>query len=372
MSELASYYKGFKTESARWARFGPYYAMFPVDFAFNVIDKYSKRGDKILDPFSGRGTSIFAGSILGRQSTGIEINPLGWIYGSVKLHPANHNKVLNRLKEIYDLRQNYELEAKNCSDFFKMCFCEDVLKFLLSARTNLKWKESRIDRTLMAFVAYYLHGGIGKGLSNQMRSTRAFAIQYSMDWWIKNNLVAPPNINAFDFLSNKIHWRYGKGFVRLQNGSIKLGDSCDITRKMQKNEKRQYSLLFTSPPYCGVTDYFKDQWLRLWLLGGNDFPKTNKEDNKNKFDNKIKYTEMLNMVFGNCAKLMKEDANIYVRTDCREFTRETTINTLRENFPNHKLEIIERPIQNNVITQTMIHGNFSKKPGEVDIILTPI
>lgn len=57
---------------------------------------------------------------------------------------------------------------------------------------------------------------------------------------------------------------------------------------------------------------------------------------------------------------MKEYANIYVRTDCREFTKETTINTLKENFPNYKLEIIERPIQNNAITQTMIHGNFSK------------
>lgn len=40
MSELESHYKGFKTKSARWARFGPYYAMFPVDFAFSVIDKY--------------------------------------------------------------------------------------------------------------------------------------------------------------------------------------------------------------------------------------------------------------------------------------------------------------------------------------------
>lgn len=66
---------------------------------------------------------------------------------------------------------------------------------------------------------------------------------------------------------------------------------------------------------------------------------------------------------------MKEDANIYVRTDCREFTKETTINILRKNFPNHKLEIIKQSIRNNVITQTMIHGNFSKKLGEVDVIL---
>ena len=371
MLELEHYYKGYKSKSARWARFGPYYAMFPVSFAFEVINKYSKRGDKILDPFSGRGTSIFAGSALSRQSVGIEINPLGWIYGSVKLYPAKEDKVLARLKEIYDLRGNYELEAKNCSDFFKMCFCEDVLKFLFSAKTNLDWKHNHIDRTLIAFIAYYLHAGIGKGLSNQMRSTRAFAIQYSLDWWAKNRLTTPPKINALDFLSKKIQWRYQWGALELKNGFIEFGDSCNITKQMQNNEKQTYSLLFTSPPYCGVTDYFKDQWLRLWLLGGDDYPRMQKEEHKNKFDNKEKYTQMLDIVFKNCAKLMKENACIYVRTDCREFTKETTIRILRENFYNHKLKIIEQPIQKNTITQTIIHGNFSKKQGEVDIILTP-
>ena len=37
--------KGFKTPESRWARFGPYYAMFPLDFAFEVVEKYSKKGD---------------------------------------------------------------------------------------------------------------------------------------------------------------------------------------------------------------------------------------------------------------------------------------------------------------------------------------
>lgn len=372
MYKIKHCYKESNPESARWARFGPYYAMFPVDFAFDIINTYSKRGDKILDPFSGRGTSIFAGSILGRESVGIEINPLGWIYGSVKLYPADQDKVLARLKTIYDLRENYEFEVKHCSDFFKMCFCEDILKFLFSARINLQWEHNHIDRTLISFIAFYLHAGIGKGLSNQMRSTRAFAIQYSLDWWTKNHLTTPPKINAFEFLSKKIHWRYQLGTPRLKNGFIKLGDSCDITNTMQKNEKQKYSLLFTSPPYCGVTDYFKDQWLRLWLLGGDDIPKTKKEAHKNKFDNKIKYAQMLDMIFKNCADLMKRNAYIYVRTDCRDFTRETTISILKKYFPHHSMQTIERPLQKNIITQTIIHGNFSKKQGEVDVILKPI
>lgn len=36
MIQVDDIVKGFKTPEARWARFGPYYAMFPIDFAFDV------------------------------------------------------------------------------------------------------------------------------------------------------------------------------------------------------------------------------------------------------------------------------------------------------------------------------------------------
>lgn len=45
---------GYSIAEARWARYGPYYAMFPLEFAFDVVNKYSKEGDFILDPFAGR------------------------------------------------------------------------------------------------------------------------------------------------------------------------------------------------------------------------------------------------------------------------------------------------------------------------------
>jgi hypothetical protein len=33
---------GHSTAESRWARIGPYYAMFPLDFAFNIVEKYSR------------------------------------------------------------------------------------------------------------------------------------------------------------------------------------------------------------------------------------------------------------------------------------------------------------------------------------------
>jgi hypothetical protein len=58
----------------------------------------------------------------------------------------------------------------------------------------------------------------------------------------------------------------------------------------------------------------------------------------------------------------------HVRTDAREYTRDTTIEILRESFPNKNLEIIKREYTKP--TQTALYGDKSSKPGEVDIILS--
>jgi hypothetical protein len=66
---------------------------------------------------------------------------------------------------------------------------------------------------------------------------------------------------------------------------------------------------------------------------------------------------------------MTPDAIIYVRTDAREFTLQTTLEVLQEAFPNKKIDIQLRPLAKK--TQTALFGDSSAKPGEVDIILTP-
>ena len=43
MRNINNIVRGFSTPESRWARFGPYYAMFPLEFAFEVVEKYSKK-----------------------------------------------------------------------------------------------------------------------------------------------------------------------------------------------------------------------------------------------------------------------------------------------------------------------------------------
>ena len=370
MINLRQTIKGFETAEARWARLGPYYAMFPLDFAFEVVTEYSNKGDFIIDPFAGRGSSIYAGGVLGRQSLGIEINPVGWLYSSVKLRPAKKGDVLNRLEEIYSKRNYYKRLAKKMPKFFQICYCEEVLKFLLSARKFLSWKTDTVDATLMSILLVYLHGKLGEGLSNQMRMTKAMGINYSLNWWKKNNMTIPPRIEPLDFIKKKIEWRYKRGTPNLSTSYMVFGDSTimlkDIVTRALEN-KIKFSLLFTSPPYHSVTDYHIDQWLRLWLLGGGERPKSSQEKNRGRFISKDDYYNLLDCVFGDCAAIMAEESTVYVRTDAREFCFSTTRDVLRKHFPDHKMMVKLKPFTSR--TQTEICGNTTNSTGEIDIIL---
>jgi len=356
------------TAESRWARLGPYYAMFPLEFAFETIDEFSKKGDFIIDPFAGRFSSIFAGSVTGRKGVGIEINPVGWLYGKAKINPASMNRVLEKLKLIYQKRNNYKRTMENMPQFYRLCFCDEVLKFLLSARRNLQWKEKKIDATLMSIILVYLHGKIEQSLSNQMKMTKAMGMNYSINWWKEQNMETPPEINPYKFLKNRIEWRYEKGLPQTESETETiLGDSTKKLLNMAKINQNKFSLLFTSPPYCSVTDYYSDQWLRYWMLGGVGNPLCLRERHKDRFNNKVEYSNLLNSVFKNCSYLMKEKSTIYVRTDIRQFTQETTINVLKRNFPDYKMYTF--PANVNKRTQTDVMGNSSLKRGEIDIIM---
>ncbi len=363
----------YRTAAGRWAGLGPYYAMFPLDFAFQVVEKYSRPRDAVLDPFAGRASSVYAAAITNREAVGIEINPVGWLYGKVKLAPASKNRVLARVEEIGEIA-NFAIhpEQHNLPEFFHHCYSPKVLNYLLFARDFLNWKNSKIDSTLMALLLVNLHGKREGSLSNQMRQSKAMSPEYSINWWKEKNL-SPPDIDPVRFLSRRIEWRYAKGIPVAPCGKVLFGDSTKliprITKDVTKGNQRRFDLLFTSPPYCDITDYHYDQWLRLWMLGGPALAIRTRKKWQGRFSGKENYRELLAEVFQGCAQLLRRNATIYIRTDARQYTQQTTKDILKEIFPRKSLTVIRRPFLKK--TQTFLFGDNEKKPGEIDIVLRP-
>jgi hypothetical protein len=217
----------------------------------------------------------------------------------------------------------------------------------------------------MAFILVYLHGKRGDSLSNQMRQSKAMSPGYSIRWW-KDRGLHPPRIDVERFLMKRIAWRYAKGVPDVAPSKLALGHGEHILR-FASPDLPAAKLLFTSPPYSGVTSYHYDQWLRLWLLGAPDHPRRNGQFHVGKFESPDRYDRLLTRVFAKCATLMDRGGFVYVRTDARARTREITERVLREVFPDWTLRVARKPLSRH--SQTALFGDKSPKPGEVDLIL---
>ena len=360
----------FDTAEKRWAGIGPYYAMFPVRFADTVIRKYTNKGDIVLDPFAGRAPSIYSATIQKRTGIGIELNPVGWVYGKTKLHPANQIVVENRLSEIAEKVEDYTKAAENLPEFFHLCFNHNVRRFLLAARDQLKWKRRIADWTIMGLLLVYLHGKRGQALSNQMRQTKSMAPDYAIRWWKEHNLT-PPEIDPVEFMLKRIKWRYAKGRPYCNGSQVYLGDSSLILSEVRRNlvnlGKLPVRLVLTSPPYFGVTNYHYDQWIRLWMLGYPPEPNSSLGKYRERFQAEGEYKNLLEKTFRKVSHLIDKKSVIYVRTDSRIYTLETTCNILKQVFSDKKMTIKEQPVSGS--TQTQLFGNHSPKMNEVDLIL---
>ena len=334
--------------------------MFPPLFIYDAVRNLTRRGETVLDPFCGRGNAPFTANALGRPAMGIDINPVGWIFAAVKMSPtADRQQVISRLNEIAQARRPPDYKARN--RFETMAWAPSVRALLRSARRELNWRDSKVDRTLMAFIALHVQDKIGDGLSNLMSPTIAYSQDYAVKWWTKRGLLQPPQIDPIAMLTHKITRRYQYGTPEQTESATLLGDA---RAELPKQANLNAGLLITSPPYCGVTDYWNDHWIRLWLLGYEFHKDWSKAA---RYQNKADYQDLIRAVFQETSRHLKKSAAVLIRTDRRRHTADMCISAMREVWPKRKLLIRETIAPHKGIS--VQHGRGGNKAKELDLLI---
>ena len=314
------------TPQHAWYGLGRYYAMFPAPFVTEAVDKFSAPGDVVMDPFSGRGNAPFIASAKGRPTISCDILPIAWLFTEVRLNPAvNVVSVLNRLDKVR--RAVRPKDKVHESQFESMAWSSDVIGFLRAAKRELNWKESKFDRTLMAFIALHMQDKASDGLSNRLAGTVAQSHSYAIRWWTKHGYTHPPKTDPVEYLSRKIKRRYRFGVPTMAKSKNWLADSKE---KLKSIHQSNVKLLITSPPYHDMVDYWNDQWIRMWLLGGDmrkDWSQCHRHSDKSE------YKALINGVFTNAARHLRSDGAVVVRCGSKKITASVCKNAIQSAWP---------------------------------------
>ncbi len=294
-----------------------YHGMFPAKLAHYFIQRYSRVGDLVLDPFSGRGTTVLQARVEGRRTIGNDLSPLAFVLSRAKAAPPTWLALMQKIDELESgYKEDLDLDAP---EDIKMLYHESTLSQLiylqryLFRRAMASW--SQIDFMLAGAIAGILHGGhrvdgTSLYLSISMPNTFSMSPGYVEKFIRENNLVKIDQ-NVFERLRDKLARLYLDGLPG-PNGSVTNRDAGDL---MLGDTLRAGSvkLLLTSPPYLDVVNYGTSNWIRLWWLGVDEVARdagkgrlrlNAKLDHKHNFSG---YLEFMRRTFNSARRMLAKD-----------------------------------------------------------------
>lgn len=244
----------------------PYYTMFPLDFPLRAL-RDAPETSLVLDPFCGRGTTLYAARLRGLTAVGIDSNRVAVAIAAAKLSSVSAGEILSLSAEILQ-KFSGSIDLPD-GEFWKWCYHPDTLVEICILRGYFLSKIlNQADIVLRALVLGLLHGPRTNGrpsyLSNQMPRTYATKPDAAVDFWEKRNL-RPRRVNTLDMIRRRAEYILEQlpphGCGRVYQGDI---------RSISLRYGRRFTHVITSPPYVGMRCYVSDQWLRNWFLGAGD------------------------------------------------------------------------------------------------------
>lgn len=263
-----------------------YHGMFPAKVAHQFIQQYSKIGDVVLDPFSGRGTTPLQARVEGRNAIANDLSPLAYVLSRAKTDPPTWdeaNSLVDDLERAFKVAQQGEPDV---SPDIRMLYHENTLAQLCFIRERLLAKEitawTRPELMLAGSLAGIMHGGwrrdgTSQYLSISMPNTFSMSPTYVAKY-IRENGLQKLDQDVFERLREKL----ARLYLDDNGGSAGVTHHSDAAALMSGSRLAESSvdLVVTSPPYLQVVNYAQSNWIRLWLLGIDEVGREHGEGRK--------------------------------------------------------------------------------------------
>ena len=325
--------------------------MFPPSFVRKILLAYTKLGDLVFDPFSGRGTTLLESLLNSREAVACDINPVAYCVSAAK---AKAPSLSHLLFEIEALKSSYwrssaltlEIHRRKLTPFFRRAFHAETLRQLLFLRRKLKWRHNPTHTFIAALVLGHLHGEMNRSpnyLSNQMPHSISLKPSYSLKYWREKNLQ-PPERDVFELLYDRAAYRLSDE-PPPQIGRVVQADVRKAAQELRKYVGRVAAVV-TSPPYLDITSFEEDQWLRLWFLGGPPHPTYGQVSLDDRHKKRENYWKFLYEAWAGIQPLLKPGAILAIRIGGKDLDKADIVRHATETLRSvwSRIMMIDEPV----------------------------
>ena len=242
-----------------------YRACFKPQLPRFFIERLTRPGDVVYDPFMGRGTTLLEAALLGRIPYGNDINPLSVLLIKPRLQPSDLERIAARLKEI-----PFDRDAETRDDLL-VFYHPDTLRQVCALRAYLleraaTEKLDAIDEWIRMVAINRLTGHSAGFFSvytlppNQAVSVKAQK-KINRD---RNQTPVAKNIAGIILKKTRSLLSDGVNGLFMPRQNLLVNAPAAETKSIPSDT---VSLAVTSPPFLDVVDYAGDNWLRCWFAG---------------------------------------------------------------------------------------------------------
>lgn len=274
--QLVSFQANKEEPVYRWFKYKEGFSSGLVSY---FLKKYSNKPGKLLDPFAGVGTTLFAGQTLGWETYGIELLPVGIFVVEAreafrKIRPDSLNRSIKTLWQDFTIINDSSIHF-NHIPITRDAFPDDTefaLNKFLSYCSTIKNKDMQ---TILRFAAFSILEELsytrkdGQYLRWDYRSKRDLTGKpfnkgkiHSFEQALKDKLsqmladISPQSESLFESIGSD---------VRDQRGIKIVEGTC--LEELPQIENNSFDFIITSPPYCNRYDYTRTYALELVYLG---------------------------------------------------------------------------------------------------------
>lgn len=260
-----------------WHSLCSYHGKLKPAIAHFLIENFTEKNDKVLDPMCGVGTIPFEASLQGRIGLGNDLSKLAYIVTKSKLNISKLEDLLPVLNDLDNYikkninRKNIDVLVKKYENFglnktLKEYFEANTFKEILLAREFFYNKVDLTNEESIIFSCFLhiLHGNRPYALSRTSHPLTPYApkgeyIYKSVIKCIENKL----SILYGDIDKNKENtFPRDINFKEYLRGEVTLEDVLNISTKYS-----DIDIIITSPPFVSSLRFYTQNWMRLWLTG---------------------------------------------------------------------------------------------------------
>lgn len=244
------------------------------------LSEYAPKAGKVLDPFAGAGTTLFAGQELGWDSYGIELLPVGAFVMQTRqaLNEIDVEQLRNVSKKIWTeiaKLKDYKTHINHIS-ITKDAFSDDTEEHLNKYLTYTSKIKDKHIQTILKFAAFTV--------LEEISFTRKDGQYLRWDYRSKRDLSGKPfdkgKILTFEeAVKSKLNQIIQDLSPNQTTSLFELFDNTKIDKKpvkiiegscleqLPKLKSDFFDFVITSPPYCNRYDYTRTYALELVYLG---------------------------------------------------------------------------------------------------------